>query len=100
MARLLAKVHTCVYNMHMAKQQRLRATELQRVFKSQGRKLQWLAGRAGLSEPFTSRVIRGERTVSQEKAQRIADALGTPLFLIFECTYVHQIGTIGEDTAA
>lgn len=70
------------------------------MFNSQGRKLQWLASKAGLSEPFTSRVIRGERTIGEEKAQRIAEALGTPLFLIFECTDVLEMSTQKDEVPA
>lgn len=67
---------------------RLRATHLKSVFDGQGRQLKWLSKRVDLSEPFMSRVISGERTIGADKAQLIAEALGVPLFLLFEATDV------------
>lgn len=77
----------------MSKEPRLRATALANVYRSQGRKLSWISRKAGLSEPFTSRVIRGERTIALSKAQLMADALGAPLFLLFESTEVDDMST-------
>lgn len=72
----------------MTDHQRLRATQLEQVIRSQGRTNRWLAGRVGLSESYLGRIIKGVFPVREEKAAQIARELGVPLFLVFEVTNV------------
>lgn len=91
-------MHTCAYNEHM-KELRMRSTGLKNVMEAQGRKKRWLADEVKLSESYLGRVINGTRTISKSDADRIATALGIPLFLLFEFTVVNQKST-QETTAA
>lgn len=61
-----------------------RATQLERVLAEQGRKARWLAQEVGISESHLSRIVTGERRVSEALATRISKAIQTPLFLVFE----------------
>lgn len=71
----------------MEKQQsptRYQAINLRAVLQAQGRKKEWLANEAGISPSLVTMLLSGKRTVSEEVAERIARAVGVPLFLIFE----------------
>jgi plasmid maintenance system antidote protein VapI len=61
-----------------------RAKGIAPLLDQQGRKQRWLAAQVGVSESHLSRVISGERLISRESAERIAAALDTSLFLLFE----------------
>jgi plasmid maintenance system antidote protein VapI len=63
---------------------RYRAPMLADVMRAQGRRNDWLASRAGISEALVTRLIKGERTVSGEVARRIAESLQLPVGLLFK----------------
>jgi plasmid maintenance system antidote protein VapI len=63
---------------------RYRATRLEEIIREQGRERQWVAAQAGVHYSLITHLLRGRRTVSEPVAQRIASALGVPLFLAFE----------------
>jgi len=44
----------------------------------------WLARQLGFSRQYTSDVAHGHRTCNQDTAERMAAAIGLPLFLGFE----------------
>jgi transcriptional regulator with XRE-family HTH domain len=67
-----------------------RATKLASVMDAQGRKARWLATEVGISESHLSRVLKGERLISEPLANKIADKLQMPLFLVFEFTSVNS----------
>lgn len=67
----------------METNRRLRATALEDTIKAQGRHQRWLARQIGISESHLSRVVAGERTLPEEQANRIAELLMVPLFLVF-----------------
>jgi transcriptional regulator with XRE-family HTH domain len=73
---------------------RYRATHLKAIMDEQGRKRSWLARKVGVSESFIRFILSGERTVSEEVAERIATALGVPLFFAFDGTDVPDNGAI------
>ena len=68
----------------MDKTERYRATQLAAILKSQGRHQRWLAKQIGVHESYLSRVVSGEKTLSQSKAEQVAALLGVPLFVPFE----------------
>ena len=63
---------------------RYRATGLSKVMEEQGRKRRWLARRVGISEPYLSRIIAGDKTIDRARGERIGALLGVPFFLLFE----------------
>jgi hypothetical protein len=63
---------------------RYRATGLGKVLEEQGRKRRWLARRVGISEPYLSRIIAGDKTIDRARGERIGALLGVPFFLLFE----------------
>ena len=73
----------------------IRATELGRVLEEEGRKARWLAARVGISESHLSRIVSGERLISESLAQRIASALGHDFGVLFEFTLVNEEFTAG-----
>ena len=97
--RILAKVHTCVYNEHM-NEPRMLSTGLKNVLEAQGRKKRWLAQEAGLSESYLGRVIKRYRTISKADATKVSAALGIPLFLLFEFTEVSNKDTDEQEAIA
>jgi plasmid maintenance system antidote protein VapI len=62
---------------------------ISRAIATQGRRMNWLAAKAGISQGHLTHILAGERRLQPAVAQRIADALGLPL------DYVLQ-GTRGE----
>ncbi|MCC6312741.1 MAG: helix-turn-helix transcriptional regulator [Thermomicrobiales bacterium] len=67
---------------------------------SQGRKARWLADRVGISESHLSRIVSGERGVSESLAKRIADVIQAPLFLAFDFTPVSDSLTEEQEAKA
>ncbi len=63
---------------------RYRATGLGKVLEEQGRKRRWVARRVGISEPYLSRIIAGDKTIDRARGERIGALLGVPFFLLFE----------------
>lgn len=68
----------------MDTEKRYRATELGKTIEAQGRHQRWLARQLGVSDSHLSRVITGERMMSERHAQVAAKVLMVPLFLVFE----------------
>lgn len=77
----------------MENTKRYRATGLAETLRDQGRHHRWLARKLGIHESIVSRVVSGERTVSEERAARISELVMVPLFLIFELTDVSKEAT-------
>lgn len=75
-----------------------KANEIDRLLAEEGRKSRWLANQVGISESHLSRIVSGERRISESLAKRIAEAIGAPLFLAFELTDVS--GTVLERSVA
>ena len=69
-------------------------TKLRSVLDEQGRKRAWLARKAGVSESLIRFLLADppKRTVGEPVAERIALALGVPLFLVFDGTDVPTTG--------
>jgi transcriptional regulator with XRE-family HTH domain len=63
---------------------RFNGRKLAAVIREQGRRQDWLAARAGISEALLSRLLRGERNVSEDVARRLAYALDVPFFVAFD----------------
>lgn len=76
------------------------ATHLKSVLSAQGRKQTWLAKQAGVSQRLISYLLTGERTASAEVAERIALALGVPLFFVFDTTDIVENTTDTAEEAA
>jgi hypothetical protein len=63
-----------------------KATGLESVLATQGRKARWLADQCQISESHLSRIVSGERRISETLARTIAGVLQSPLFFCFELT--------------
>jgi transcriptional regulator with XRE-family HTH domain len=62
---------------------RYRATNVIPTLRDQGRTVSWLARRVGLSRQYTSDIVHGHVDAHGPLAERISEALGVPLFLLF-----------------
>lgn len=63
---------------------RYRATGLSEVIAAQGRTREWIAAQGRVHPSLVTHLLAGRRTISEEVADRIANGLGVPLFLLFE----------------
>lgn len=52
---------------------------ISRAIATQGRRMGWVARRAGISQGHLTRILAGERRLQPHIAQSLADALGLPL---------------------
>lgn len=68
----------------MRSERRYRATHLNEFLREQGRSQRWLASKIGVHESYLSRVLSGQKTLSEDQAERVSLILGTSLFLLFE----------------
>lgn len=59
-------------------------THITRAIASQGRRMDWLAARVGVSQGHLTHVLAGRRRLQEEHARRIADALGLPLDYVLQ----------------
>lgn len=66
------------------------ATKFGDLMEAQGRKARWVAGQAGISESHLSRIVSGERRISEQLATRLASIIQVPLFLAFDFTSVNE----------
>ena len=55
---------------------------LRRAITAQGRRLDWLAERLGISKGHLTRILSGERRLQDAQAKVIAEALVLPLELV------------------
>lgn len=78
---------------------RYQATHLKTILSDQGRKQAWLATKVGISPRLLAYIVSNERTASESVAERIALALGVPLFLVFDTTEIVEDTTDTEDAA-
>jgi hypothetical protein len=69
------------------------------VLKHQERSPAWLARKTGVSEPMMYLIVDRKRTASAQVAAAAADALGVPLFLLFESTRVEHSRNAAEQRA-
>jgi plasmid maintenance system antidote protein VapI len=74
----------------MEKQRRYRAIGLSEELRRQGRYQRWLARRVGVHEVTLSLAANGHRTIPEELANRIAEVLDVPFFVLFELTDVSK----------
>lgn len=58
-------------------------TTVERVLEQQGRKLTWLAEKAGVSISYASLMIAGKRPLTPEFRTAAAEALGVPEDVLF-----------------
>jgi transcriptional regulator with XRE-family HTH domain len=63
---------------------RYEAKNVASTIREQGRSVAWLAREIGLSRQYTSDAVHGNVVVKSAIAEKIAKALGVPLFLIFD----------------
>lgn len=64
---------------------RFRATpELRRAIQRQGRRLDWVAEKLGVSRTLVSRVVSGERTISEADARVIVALIDGDFGMLFE----------------
>lgn len=73
---------------------RYRCTHLHEVLAHHERSVRWAARKGGVSETLVRFAIEGKRTLREDVAQRIAEALDVPLFLAFESTDVHEMDEV------
>lgn len=64
-----------------------RATGLAEVMRIQGRRNDWLAQQAGISEATVTRMLRGERRATEEVASKIAAIFHLPLTMLFDLSH-------------
>lgn len=62
-------------------------TTLRDTIEAQGRMHSWVAEKAGVSKYTFSRIVAGTQGATPEQANAVAEALGVPLFLLFELRY-------------
>lgn len=80
---------------------RYRATSnLEAVLAEQGRRKDWLAIEVGVSPATVTRIVTGTRGADEAVAQRIAKALGVPLFLLFELPISDESSLVGSNGKA
>ncbi len=60
------------------------ATGLKAVLAAQGRRQDWLARQVGVSEQLISSALSGRRNLTREVAERVANVLGVPFFVVFD----------------
>lgn len=84
MASILDIRSAMAYNPFMDRQTRYTGHQLGKVLSAQGRKKRWLASQVGVHESLIGKIITGHRTASEELARGVANALGLPLFLLFD----------------
>lgn len=76
----------------MSEQTRLRATpNLAAILAENERSQSWLARKIGVSVTLMHYIVSGERTMSQQQGEQIADLFGVPLFLVAESTSVDKV---------
>lgn len=73
-----------MYSVAMSESTQFRATGLHDTLKTQGRKARWLAQKAGISESLLCHAMKGRRTVNATAANRIAELLGVPFFVLWK----------------
>lgn len=83
-ATLLDSIAIWGYSVAMDESTQFRATGLHDTLRTQGRKARWLAEKAGVSESLLSHAMKGRRTVNATAANRIAELLGVPFFVLWE----------------
>ena len=76
---------------------RYTGTNIGAVIRSQGRSQKWVAEQAGISEYLLSKVVHGKRTIDHVGAKRLADVLGTPLFLLFELRKRSESDSVADE---
>lgn len=55
------------------------AANIRRTLREQGRKQGWLAEQLGLNQSYLSTMLTGQRPISAELVERIAEVLGVPV---------------------
>lgn len=79
---------------------RFRATpELRGAIKRQGRQLSWVAERLGVSNAFVSRIVSGERTISEADARVIVALIDGDFGVLFELPDDTEIAAIGNTSS-
>lgn len=75
---------------------RVRATNLEAVILNQGRTKKWVADHGGFSQSMLSHLLAGRKTIAADAADRIATALGVPVFVLFESADAEQMSAITD----
>lgn len=78
---------------------RYTGTKIKDVLAAQGRRQDWLAGQVGVSGSTVTRWLKGDLSISHEHAEKVARALGVPLFLVVEFRKENDMESITERIA-
>lgn len=76
------------------------ATNLERVIEEQGRQKKWIADKVGVAPSMITMYAKRQRMVPPDRAERIAELLGVPLFFAFEMTESKKRGRPSKKEAA
>lgn len=79
---------------------RYSAKAVHQTIREQGRTVVWLAGKMGMSRQYTNDLVHGKFSVRHEVAQRVADTLDVPLFLLFDVSGGFNFAPDGEGESA
>jgi hypothetical protein len=79
-----------------AVQRRQATPQLRAEIARQGRRLDWIAGRLGVSKSFISKVVSGQATIAEPDARVIAALVGGDLDALFALP--GQEGEIAAET--
>lgn len=71
---------------------RYTAPKVRILLEAQGRRQDWLAEKVGISPSLLNRAMSGTRTIDRDTAERIADALEVPFFVLFDFPKGESIG--------
>lgn len=87
--------------MELMKGTRYTATPLLRhVIEEQGRRHGWLADQISRDKSQVSRIVAGERTISEEHARVITNLLGVPFSLLWKLVETSETLVQDEGSAA
>lgn len=75
----------------MEAQRYLATANLTETLRRRERSQRWLAKKIGISTSLMYFLVRGERTLSADKALRAAAILNEPVDYLFRCTSVHEV---------
>lgn len=80
----------------MSTTERFYATNLGRTMVSQGRRQTWLAEKLGVHRSLITHIVVGRRTVDRPTAERIAELLDVPFFVLFDLSTDKKNDPVGE----
>lgn len=84
-------MHTCAISVHMDRSRYTATPQLTETLARRERSRNWLAKKIGVSSSLMYFLVKGERTISAEKAMRAAAVLNEPVEYLFQCTSVADL---------